>query len=105
MTILAVVGLTAAIIIVAKSDETYKEQKEEIAKLRERHAQKQSELDTLREVKVQLQDSLGTLNARIDSLFRIVGDLHRIIIGASPCLGNTRKQTQSAPPNRSQRGL
>ena len=80
MTILAVVGLTAAIIIVTTGDETSKELKEEIAKLREEKAQLQTELDA-RDAKI------DTLSARIDSLLEVVADLDRIIIGASPCLG------------------
>lgn len=91
MTILAVVGLTAAILIVTMGDEACEKLKEEIAKLREENAQLQVELDdrdleiaTLREVNAQWQDSVATLNARIDSLSEVVADL---IIGASPCLG------------------
>ena len=87
MTILAVVGLTAAIVIVTTGDETCKKLKEEIAKLREENAQLRTELDardaeiaTIGKMNAQLEDSLATLNARIDSL-------QRIIIGASPCLG------------------
>ena len=100
MTILAVVGLTAAIIIVTTADETSKELKERFSKLREENAQLQTELDardakidTLEEMNAQLQHSLDTLSSRIDSLLEVVGDLHRIIIGASPCLG-----TQGSKP-------
>ena len=94
MTILAVVGLTAAIIIVMTGDKTSQELKEIINKLGEEKAQLQIELvardakiDTLDELNAELKDSLDTLSARIDSLSGVVADLHRIIIGASPCLG------------------
>ena len=94
MTILAVVGLTAAITIVTTGNEASEKLKEEFAKLRERNAQLQVELDardleisTLREVNAQWQDTVATLSAKIDSLSEVVADLQRIIIGASPCLG------------------
>ena len=94
MTILAVVGLTASIVIVTTGKEACEKLKEEVAKLREENAQLQIELDardleiaTLRKVNAQWQDSVATLVARIDSLSKVVADLQRIIIGASPCLG------------------
>lgn len=98
MTILAIVGLTAAIIIVSADDETNSE--EEVAALMEEIAHLRTQLDaldvklaTLKELNAQLQDSLDTRDAKIDSLSELVRILQTTIrFGARPCLGTQEKK-------------
>ena len=98
MTILAIVGLTAAIIIVSADGGTNSE--EEVVVLREEIAHLRTQLDaldvklaTLKELNAQLQDSLDTRDAKIDSLSESVRVLQATIrFGARPCLGTREKK-------------
>ena len=96
MTILAVVGLTAAIIIVSSNGNGNPEAlREELLALKEKTAHMKNEINvrdkkigTLNEINGQLQDSLDARNNRIDSLSNEVTILKTTIrFGARPCLG------------------
>ena len=84
MTILAVVGLTAAITIVSSNLAL----KEKTAHMENEINVRDAKIDTLNEINGQLQDSLDARNDRIDSLSNEVAILKTTIrFGARPCLG------------------
>ena len=93
MTILAVVGLTAAIIIVSADAgpnclEEIKALRGEIAHLKTQLDARDTEVSRLSKVIAQLHDSLDARDSRIDSLLNVVRILQTtILFGARPCLG------------------